>query len=145
MVGRRRQPVDPAYGVGDHSCGQRFADPIVVHLDALGRATDAQEVGRAEASDRRMPSTRTRPCTTAGTCSDCPLVCSKAPFSPSVTTTLPTPIESSLSAARRASVEDLAFLPVTALAPLVRRRDVSSTELRAIGTSLARDSRHVDL
>ncbi|HVL67677.1 MAG TPA: amidase [Vicinamibacterales bacterium] len=32
-------------------------------------------------------------------------------------------------AARRASVDDLAFLPVTALAPLVRRRDVSSTEL----------------
>ena len=32
-------------------------------------------------------------------------------------------------AARRASIEDLAFLPVTALAPLVQRRDVSSTEL----------------
>ena len=32
-------------------------------------------------------------------------------------------------AARRSSVEDLAFLPVTALAPLVQRRDVSSTEL----------------
>jgi Asp-tRNA(Asn)/Glu-tRNA(Gln) amidotransferase A subunit family amidase len=32
-------------------------------------------------------------------------------------------------AARRSSVEDLAFLPVTALAPLVQRRDISSTEL----------------
>ena len=32
-------------------------------------------------------------------------------------------------AARRSSVEDLAFLPVTALAPLLQRRDVSSTEL----------------
>ena len=32
-------------------------------------------------------------------------------------------------AARRTSVEDLAFLPVTALAPLLQRRDVSSTEL----------------
>ena len=32
-------------------------------------------------------------------------------------------------APRRSSVQDLAFLPVTALAPLVRRRDVSSTEL----------------
>lgn len=32
-------------------------------------------------------------------------------------------------AARHSSVEDLAFLPVTALAPLVQRRDVSSTEL----------------
>jgi Asp-tRNA(Asn)/Glu-tRNA(Gln) amidotransferase A subunit family amidase len=32
-------------------------------------------------------------------------------------------------AARRTSVDDLAFLPVTALAALVRRRDVSSTEL----------------
>ncbi len=32
-------------------------------------------------------------------------------------------------AARHSSVEDLAFLPVTALAPLIRRRDVSSTEL----------------
>ena len=32
-------------------------------------------------------------------------------------------------APRRASVEDLAFFPVTALAPLVKRRDVSSTEL----------------
>ena len=31
--------------------------------------------------------------------------------------------------ARHSSVEDLAFLPVTALAPLLRRRDVSSTEL----------------
>src|SRR5687767_14762933 len=31
--------------------------------------------------------------------------------------------------ARRASLEDAAFLPVTALAALVRRRDVSSTEL----------------
>jgi Asp-tRNA(Asn)/Glu-tRNA(Gln) amidotransferase A subunit family amidase len=31
--------------------------------------------------------------------------------------------------ARRSSIEDLAFLPVTALAPLVQRRDVSSTEL----------------
>ena len=31
--------------------------------------------------------------------------------------------------ARHSSVEDLAFLPVTALAPLVQRRDVSSTEL----------------
>lgn len=47
-------------------------------------------------------------------------------------------------AARRSSVEDLAFLPVTALAPLVQRRDVSSTELtkmylarlRKHGTSL---------
>jgi Asp-tRNA(Asn)/Glu-tRNA(Gln) amidotransferase A subunit family amidase len=32
-------------------------------------------------------------------------------------------------AARSASLEDLAFLPVTALAPLVERRDVSSTDL----------------
>jgi Asp-tRNA(Asn)/Glu-tRNA(Gln) amidotransferase A subunit family amidase len=32
-------------------------------------------------------------------------------------------------ATRRASIEDLAFLPVTALAPLMRKRDVSSTEL----------------
>jgi Asp-tRNA(Asn)/Glu-tRNA(Gln) amidotransferase A subunit family amidase len=32
-------------------------------------------------------------------------------------------------AARHASVDELAFLPVTALAPLVQRRDVSSTEL----------------
>ena len=32
-------------------------------------------------------------------------------------------------AARRSSVEDLAFLPVTALAPLVQQREVSSTEL----------------
>lgn len=32
-------------------------------------------------------------------------------------------------AARRASLDDLAFLPVTALAPLVQRRDVSSTDL----------------
>jgi Asp-tRNA(Asn)/Glu-tRNA(Gln) amidotransferase A subunit family amidase len=32
-------------------------------------------------------------------------------------------------AARSASIEDLAFLPVTALAPLVQRRDVSSTDL----------------
>ena len=32
-------------------------------------------------------------------------------------------------AARRSSVDDLAFLPVTALAPLLQRRDVSSTEL----------------
>jgi Asp-tRNA(Asn)/Glu-tRNA(Gln) amidotransferase A subunit family amidase len=32
-------------------------------------------------------------------------------------------------AARRSSVDDLAFLPVTALAPLVQRRDVSATEL----------------
>ena len=32
-------------------------------------------------------------------------------------------------AARHSSVDDLAFLPVTALAPLVQRRDVSSTEL----------------
>jgi Asp-tRNA(Asn)/Glu-tRNA(Gln) amidotransferase A subunit family amidase len=31
--------------------------------------------------------------------------------------------------ARHSSVEDLAFLPVTALAPLLRRRDVTSTEL----------------
>lgn len=32
-------------------------------------------------------------------------------------------------AARSASIEDLAFLPVTALAPLVQRRDVSATDL----------------
>ena len=32
-------------------------------------------------------------------------------------------------AARHSSLDDLAFLPVTALAPLVERRDVSSTEL----------------
>jgi Asp-tRNA(Asn)/Glu-tRNA(Gln) amidotransferase A subunit family amidase len=32
-------------------------------------------------------------------------------------------------AARRSSIEDLAFLPVTALAPLLQKRDVSSTEL----------------
>ncbi len=32
-------------------------------------------------------------------------------------------------AARPASLDDLAFLPVTALAPLIRRREVSSTEL----------------
>lgn len=32
-------------------------------------------------------------------------------------------------AARRASLDDLAFEPVTALAPLIRRRDVSATEL----------------
>ena len=32
-------------------------------------------------------------------------------------------------AARHSSVDDLAFLPVTALAPLVQRRDVTSTEL----------------
>ena len=31
--------------------------------------------------------------------------------------------------ARRASIQDLAFLPVTALAPLLQRRDVSSTDL----------------
>jgi Asp-tRNA(Asn)/Glu-tRNA(Gln) amidotransferase A subunit family amidase len=36
---------------------------------------------------------------------------------------------SAVTAPRRTSVEDLAFLPVTALAPLVRKRDVSSTEL----------------
>ena len=30
---------------------------------------------------------------------------------------------------RRSSLDDLAFLPVTALAPLVQRRDVSSTDL----------------
>jgi Asp-tRNA(Asn)/Glu-tRNA(Gln) amidotransferase A subunit family amidase len=47
-------------------------------------------------------------------------------------------------AARRDSIEDLAFLPVTALAPLVRARDVSSTDLtkmylerlKRIGTKL---------
>lgn len=32
-------------------------------------------------------------------------------------------------AARRGSLDDLAFLPVTALAPLIQRRDVSSTDL----------------
>ena len=32
-------------------------------------------------------------------------------------------------AARRSSIEELAFLPVTALAPLLQRRDVSSTDL----------------
>jgi Asp-tRNA(Asn)/Glu-tRNA(Gln) amidotransferase A subunit family amidase len=32
-------------------------------------------------------------------------------------------------AARRTSLEDLAFLPVTSLAPLLRKRDVSSTDL----------------
>jgi Asp-tRNA(Asn)/Glu-tRNA(Gln) amidotransferase A subunit family amidase len=32
-------------------------------------------------------------------------------------------------AARRSSVDDLAFLPVTALAPLIQKRDISSTEL----------------
>ena len=32
-------------------------------------------------------------------------------------------------AARRSSLDDLAFLPVTALAPLVQRREVSSTDL----------------
>lgn len=32
-------------------------------------------------------------------------------------------------AARRESIEDLAFLPVTALAPLVQRRDITSTDL----------------
>jgi Asp-tRNA(Asn)/Glu-tRNA(Gln) amidotransferase A subunit family amidase len=32
-------------------------------------------------------------------------------------------------AARRGSIEELAFLPVTALAPLIQRRDVSSTDL----------------
>jgi Asp-tRNA(Asn)/Glu-tRNA(Gln) amidotransferase A subunit family amidase len=32
-------------------------------------------------------------------------------------------------AARHSSVDDLAFLPVTALAPLIQRRDVSSTDL----------------
>jgi Asp-tRNA(Asn)/Glu-tRNA(Gln) amidotransferase A subunit family amidase len=47
-------------------------------------------------------------------------------------------------AVRRGSIEDLAFLPVTALAPLVRARDVSSTDLtkmyldrlKRIGTKL---------
>jgi len=43
-------------------------------------------------------------------------------------------------AVRRSSVEDLAFLPVTALAPLVRRRDVSSTELTKM--YLARLKKH---
>jgi hypothetical protein len=32
-------------------------------------------------------------------------------------------------AARSSSIEDLAFLPITSLAPLLQRRDVSSTEL----------------
>ena len=32
-------------------------------------------------------------------------------------------------AARSASIEDLAFLPITALAPLIQRRDVSATDL----------------
>lgn len=32
-------------------------------------------------------------------------------------------------AGRRASIEDLAFMPVTALAPLIRAREVSSTDL----------------
>jgi Asp-tRNA(Asn)/Glu-tRNA(Gln) amidotransferase A subunit family amidase len=32
-------------------------------------------------------------------------------------------------AARRSSIDELAFLPVTALAPLIQRRDVSATEL----------------
>ena len=32
-------------------------------------------------------------------------------------------------AARRSSIEDLAFLPVTALAPLIQKRDVSATDL----------------
>lgn len=39
----------------------------------------------------------------------------------SITLTAPPP--------RRASIEDLAFLPVTALAPLIQKREVSSTEL----------------
>ena len=32
-------------------------------------------------------------------------------------------------AARHSSIDDLAFLPVTSLAPLIQRRDVSATEL----------------
>lgn len=35
-------------------------------------------------------------------------------------------------AARRASLDELAFLPVTALAPLIRRREVSSTDLTTL-------------
>lgn len=42
--------------------------------------------------------------------------------------------------ARHSSVEDLAFLPVTALAPLVQRRDVSSAELTKM--YLARLKKH---
>ena len=42
--------------------------------------------------------------------------------------------------ARHSSVDDLAFLPVTALAPLVQRRDVSSTELTRM--YLARLEKH---
>jgi Asp-tRNA(Asn)/Glu-tRNA(Gln) amidotransferase A subunit family amidase len=38
-------------------------------------------------------------------------------------------VELKAPAARRTSIEELAFLPVTALAPLLRRRDVSSTDL----------------
>ena len=56
-----------------------------------------------------------------------------APGSPIRFTPTPPP-------ARRSSVEDLAFLPVTALAPLVERRDVSSTELTRM--YLARLKKH---
>ena len=38
-------------------------------------------------------------------------------------------LTTSAPAARHTSIEDLAFLPVTALAPLVQRREVSSTDL----------------
>ena len=49
----------------------------------------------------------------------------KAGATPGAKIKLSTPVP----AARRSSIEDLAFLPVTAIAPLVQRREVSSTDL----------------
>ena len=49
-------------------------------------------------------------------------------------------ITTAAPAARRTSVDDLAFLPVTALATLVRKREVSSTELTRM--YLARLKKH---
>ena len=62
---------------------------------------------------------------------------------PGATPGAPIKVTLQTPAARHSSVEDLAFLPVTALAALVRRRDVSSTELTKM--YLARLKKHARL
>jgi Asp-tRNA(Asn)/Glu-tRNA(Gln) amidotransferase A subunit family amidase len=62
---------------------------------------------------------------------------------PGATPGAPIKVTLQAPAARHSSVEDLAFLPVTALAALVRRRDVSSTELTKM--YLARLKQHARL
>lgn len=57
-----------------------------------------------------------------------PYLPGKAP-EPGATPGAPIKVALTPPAARPSSLEDLAFLPVTALAPLVQRRDVSSTDL----------------